>query len=103
MYQIDVLKRTQLIFPNPFFSDNSIRGGKIYRIPDSHYPFDFVLSEPLGTEFIKVIASTVPFEDVENSFEDIGEARGALFTRGLKIEKKDEMVAEAIISYTIIE
>lgn len=103
VYQIDVHKRTQLIFPNPFFSDNYIQGGKIYRIPDSHYPFDFILSEPLGTEFIKVIASTVPFEDMEESFEDIGEARGSLLTRGLKIEKKDEMVAEALISYTIVD
>ena len=103
VFQIDVNKRTQLIFPNPFFSDNFIRGEKIYKIPDSHYPFEFVLSEPLGTEFVKVIASTVQFKNEEEAFEDIGEASGSIITRGLNIAQKEEQITEAMITYTIVE
>ena len=45
------------IFPNQFHSDNFIRGGRTYTIPDASYGFDFTVSPPAGTEKIYALAS----------------------------------------------
>ena len=74
LYHIDVNKNMKLILPNRFYPDNRIRGRRLYRIPDSSHTFTFNLTAPYGTEFIKVIASTVQFEDIEESFRKIGSA-----------------------------
>jgi len=103
VYHIDVNKNMKLIFPNRFYPDNRIRGRKLYRIPDSSYPFTFDLTAPYGTEFIKVIASTVQFDDIDESFQQLGSASGKLVRRGLSVEARAEQVTEALISYTIIE
>ncbi len=103
VYHIDARNSMQLIFPNPYFSDNFVTAKKVYKIPDSRYPFAFVLGEPYGTEFIKVMASTVQFTDIEESFEDLGTPSRGLASRGLSIKRTDSQVTEAIINYTIIE
>ena len=103
VYHIDALNKMQLIFPNPYFSDNFVTAEKIYKIPDSRYPFAFVLGEPYGTEFIKVMASTVQFTDIEESFENLGTPSRGSASRGLSIKRTDSQVTEAIINYTIIE
>jgi hypothetical protein len=59
VYHIDVNNKLSLIFPNPYYSDNFVKGEKIYKIPDNKYPFKFTLKAPYGTEIIKVAASTV--------------------------------------------
>jgi hypothetical protein len=61
------------------------RGGGFIAIPDAAYPFKFRLGHPYGTEFIKVAASTRQFADVEKDFADLSG------------------VAEALVSYTIVE
>jgi hypothetical protein len=103
VYHIDVNKKMSLIFPNDYYSDNRIEADKIYSIPDDHYPFRFELGEPYGTEFIKVIASTRQFEDIEEAFSDLGRAEGRVMTRGLAVKQKDELRTEEMISYTIVE
>ena len=103
VYHIDVNKKTSLIFPNDYYSDNRIEAEKIYSIPDDHYPFRFELGAPYGTEFIKVIASTRQFADVEEAFSDLGVADGQLMTRGLAVKQRDELRSEEMISYTIVE
>ena len=103
VYHIDVNKNMKLIFPNRFYPNNRIRGRELYKIPDSSYPFTFELTAPYGTEFIKVIASTVQFDDIEESFQQLGSASGELISRGLNVNARPEQLTEALISYTIIE
>ena len=103
LYHIDVHKKASLIFPNEYYSDNRIEAGKVYSIPDEHYPFRFELGAPYGTEFIKIVASTRQFEEIEKAFEEIGKAHGGIMTRGLALKRKDELRAEDLISYTIVE
>ena len=103
VYHIDVDRKVQLIFPNQFYSDNFVRRGRIHRIPDGRYPFRFMLGAPYGAEFIKVVASTLQFDDIEQSFQEMGTASKELITRGLNVQVKKEQVTEEMISYTIIE
>lgn len=103
IYHIDVNGNTQLIFPNPFHRDNFIREKAIYQIPDERYPFTFELGPPFGAEFIKVIASTVQFPDIEEAFSEMGRASEKLVTRGLGVKRSDEQRTEALLSYTIIQ
>ena len=103
VYHIDVNKKASLIFPNPYYSDNHIKGKQIVKIPDSRYPFKFKLTSPYGSEFIKVIASTTQFKDIEDSFKELGTASGELLTRGLVVEAKETLTDEALFSYTILK
>ena len=103
IYQIDVEKRMQLIFPNRFFPDNFIRKGRVYKIPDTRYPFRFVLGEPFGTEFVKLIASTLQFGDIEEDFQVLGSPSKDVITRGLSVRQREEQIVEAMISYTIVQ
>ena len=103
LYHIDVNNKLSLIFPNQYYSDNFIKAGKIYRIPDSRYPFSFTLGSPYGIEFIKIAASTLQFDDIEEAFSELGTASSALLSRGLSVQKKEKQSAEEIFSYTILE
>jgi len=91
-----------LIFPNQYHRTNFIKKGEIYKIPDATYPFSFVLGKPYGTEFIKVIASTVQFKEIEEPFKDMGTGTEGFVERGLSVERKKDMITESMISYTIL-
>mgnify|MGYP005838161493 CR=1 FL=1 len=85
VYHEDVNGKTQLIFPNQFYSNNKIKGGAMVTIPDATYPFKFQLGPPYGAEFIKVVASTRQFADMEKAFSKLpGKAKEAM-TRGLTV------------------
>ena len=103
VYHVEVEGRTKLIFPNPYYRDNAVRGGRICRIPDASYSFTFDLGAPYGTEFIKVVASTVQFTDIEEAFQDMGRVSKAVVARGLNVTAKDVQIAQATFSYTILE
>jgi hypothetical protein len=103
IFHVDVNGKMSLIFPNPYFADNKVTAKRIYKIPDSSYPFTFDLGAPFGTEFIKVVASTVPFTDRLDAFEDLGKAAKTVATRGLNITARDRQVTEGILSYTILK
>lgn len=103
IYQIDVEQQMQLIFPNRFFPDNFIRKDRVYKIPDTRYPFRFVLGEPFGTEFVKLVASTLQFQDIEEDFQGLGRPTKDVITRGLSIQQREEQIVEAMICYTIVQ
>jgi hypothetical protein len=103
LYHIDVGGNATLIFPNQFHQKNFIEAEKIYEIPDDSYGFAFRLTAPFGAEFIKAVAQTVQFDDLEDSFTALGQASKGLVTRGMVVEQKGVRQAEALISYTIIE
>ncbi len=103
LFHVDVNKRMKLIFPNQYSSVNFIRANETYEIPDDSYPFSFNLGAPYGTEFIKVVASTVPFTDDEAAFRDLGAATRSIVTRGMGPKKAGARTAETILSYTIIK
>jgi hypothetical protein len=101
IYHIDVKGIAQLIFPNTYWTANFVHGNVVVDIPDPKvYPFEFVMTPPYGTEHIKVVASTVQFSDIEDSFKDLGKATRGLVARGLQVT--GAAVAETLLSYTIV-
>jgi len=110
VYHVDVNGKTQLIFPNQFYSNNKIKGGAMVTIPDAAYPFKFQLGPPYGAEFIKVVASKRQFADIEKAFSDLpGKAKEAM-TRGLTVIPQGstmgeggEETAETLLAYTIVQ
>lgn len=103
IYHIDVNGEMQLIFPNQFHDNNEIKKNVIYSIPDESYGFAFKLEKPFGTEFIKIIASTKQFKDIEESFSSLGKSSKELITRGLSVQQREARINEVMLSYTIIE
>lgn len=103
LYHIDVGGNATLIFPNQFQQKNFIEAEKIYDIPNDSYGFAFRLTAPFGAEFVKAVAQTVQFDDLEDSFTSLGQASKGLVTRGMVVEQKGVRQAEALISYTIVE
>ncbi|MBN2440104.1 MAG: DUF4384 domain-containing protein, partial [Spirochaetales bacterium] len=103
IYHIDVNKEMSLIFPNKYHKTNKIKKDSIYTIPDESYGFAFVLGKPFGTEFIKIIASTTQFKDIEEAFASLGESDPEIIGKGLTIEQQEGKLAEVLFSYTIME
>ena len=56
-----------LLFPNSFYKDNFIKGGKTYSIPGDFFGFRINVSGPAGIERIKVIATPEPFPLAEGN------------------------------------
>ena len=52
--------KVKVLFPNQFFQDNFVKGGKTYIIPGKEYGFKLTIEPPTGTERIKAIATTNP-------------------------------------------
>lgn len=99
IYHINVHGEIMMIFPNQLRPSDEVRKGDLVQVPDDAAvgSFAFKMEAPLGTELIRVIASTEPFLEDEQSFVPLGtnpdilpKARG----RG--------QFAEASTSYTII-
>jgi len=106
VYHVDSAGQIQLIWPNRFGGgDGRVRAGETVKLPpDSNAPFAFVMEPPYGTEFIKVVASTVPFSEAQSDFRDLGTSASATMTRGLSVtdgtSTKTEF-AESLASYYI--
>ena len=49
---------TTVLFPNQFQADNLVRAGQVQEIPSPSSPVKITVSGPVGSELIKVIAST---------------------------------------------
>jgi len=102
VYHIDANGKTQLIFPNQYYANNRISGGEFVQIPGQGYPFKFELHAPFGTEFIKVVASTSQFKDIENAFSDLGAANRTMLSRGLSVLQSAADTAESLVAYSIV-
>lgn len=82
MLNLDSQGNCHIIFPNKFYPNNKVSGGKNLTIPDENMKkndFRFEFGEPAGEETVKVIASTTPLrlEDIglgkfEERFDPIG-------------------------------
>jgi len=109
VYHIDAAGTVQLIWPNRFGGSGRLTAGEITRIPNEaeRIGFQFIMIPPFGTEFIKVIASTVPFAENEADFTSLGKDVKKAVTRGLAIRPVSaEAVperAEALASYVIMQ
>jgi hypothetical protein len=113
VYHIDVNGKVQLIWPNRFSGGSGfVRAGNAICIPEDDAPFQFLMTPPYGTEFIKAVASTAPFAGKEDDFTDLDETKGAgarsVITRGISVVPKSDdapppSMAEATASYSIME
>ncbi len=106
IYHVDSSGRLQLIWPNRFGGgDGKIIAGSPVRLPpDAGSSYAFVMEPPFGTEFIKAIASTVPFADSQSDFSDLGSGARGIVTRGLAVTDTSSTkieVAESLASYYI--
>ncbi|PKL08790.1 MAG: hypothetical protein CVV51_07150 [Spirochaetae bacterium HGW-Spirochaetae-7] len=108
VYHVDGAGQIQLIWPNRFSAGEGMvrSGAPILLPPDTSAPYSFLMEPPYGIEFIKVVASSVPFLDEQEDFSDLGSRAMEVMTRGLSVQgtgassTKPE-VAEALASYYI--
>lgn len=60
VYDIDPEGNVSLIYPADYDSDTFVRGGDIYRIPDTYDDYRLEVSGPSGSEYIYAVASYSP-------------------------------------------
>ncbi len=112
LYGIDAAGNTQLIWPNRFSGgDGFITAGAPVCLPGEDDPFAFLLGAPYGTEFIKAVASTLPFVTREGDFDTLRGDAASVIKRGIipvaDTPRKDAPRnnvhgrAEALASYVI--
>lgn len=101
------------IFPNRFASDNLIRRGAAYRIPDQNDQFDFEITGPPGIERVRGVCTTenVNLVDPRNmqateTFPKISQSRPGEFdqkmTDKLSVMPKDQWI-EATVTFQIVQ
>ena len=74
-----------LLFPNRFYSDNRVRGGRTYSIPDSSYGFKIKAQPPAGTDRVYAIVSTQPLNVFQQDFSSQAFLSIPRGTRGLGV------------------
>ena len=102
LYHVDNSGRIQMIWPNAYGGGKGrIQGGQALRLPEPKDPSRFRMGPPYGTEFIKAIASTRPFEDEEAGLADLG-MDSMVMTRGLTVVGTNAPeAAEDLASYYV--
>ena len=55
---VDARGATTVLFPNQYARDNRLSGQRVHTLPAPDAPYHFRVSEPMGINLIKVIAST---------------------------------------------
>jgi len=105
IYHVDAGGAVKLVWPNRFGGSGRIAAGQTVRIPGAGDPFRFLMQPPFGAEFLKLVASTVPFAEREADFADLGKDAKGVITRGLAIVPAAGVPerAEALASYVIME
>ncbi|MFN3605218.1 MAG: DUF4384 domain-containing protein [Leptonema sp. (in: bacteria)] len=114
LYSIDAKGKMTLIYPNKFSGFQSVEVDKEYVFPSENHDFEWILTPPIGTEYIQAFVTTQEI-DLFNSFK---KARNELFpnidqdgnsiitVRGIQTQlKKDKYKywSASRISYEIIE
>lgn len=64
VYNIDTDGYIHLVFPYGPADPPRVEGGRTYRIPARHDPYDLVADGPPGMEFVVAVASPLPFHDL---------------------------------------
>jgi hypothetical protein len=64
VYNIDTEGYIHLVYPYGPSDLERVQGGKTYRIPARHDPYDLVADGPPGMEFVVAVASRHPFRDL---------------------------------------
>jgi Domain of unknown function (DUF4384) len=64
VYNIDTEGYIHLVYPYGPSDPLRVEGGKTYRIPARHDPYDLVADGPAGMEFVVAVASLHPFRDL---------------------------------------
>ncbi|MBI5779479.1 MAG: protein kinase [Planctomycetes bacterium] len=97
LYHRDGAGTVKMLFPNPYSSDNKIKGGQVYTIPDSKMNFGITVTPPFGTETVWAVASLQPMTEMdiqagEKDFRDLGKlaslGESELVTRSLELVPK---------------
>ena len=78
VYNIDTEGYIHLVYPYGPSDPPRVEGGRSYRIPARHDPYDLVADGPPGMEFVVAVASRYPFRDLPWFLEgDAAEAAGS--------------------------
>lgn len=105
IYHVDANGVAQRIWPNRFGGSGRIRAGQAMTFPGPSDGFEYILGRPYGTEYIKAIASILPFSTMEADFTDLaGEAHNAIL-KGFSVVSdsgSDPTRAEALVVYEIL-
>jgi uncharacterized protein DUF4384 len=64
VYNIDTEGYIHLVYPFGPSDPMHVEGGRAYRIPARHDPYDLVADGPPGMEFVVAVASRRPFQDL---------------------------------------
>jgi hypothetical protein len=110
----DALGNNIQIFPNERSGrQEKIAANTVYTIGGENSKFEFVVSEPFGTELIKAFASTEPFDEFDKG--DIEPTGNGLFVlkrntkdmlsqvKGIQINKKGALFSESSVSLTTVK
>jgi len=107
VYSVNAAGEVSLIWPNQYGGSGRLSAGAVTRIPsdEEKRAFSFVMVPPLGTEFIKVVASTLPFARNEEGFASLGKDLKGVITRGVAVKQAAASAerAEALASYVIMD
>ncbi len=86
LYHVDSAGTIKMIWPNSSSGGNGfIRTGSTVRIPGPDDKFFFNMEPPYGTDFLKAVASTIPFSVAQSDFTDLGKNAKTAMTRGLSV------------------
>ncbi len=110
----DALGNNIQVFPNQLSGKpDKIAANTVYTIGGKDSKFEFVVSEPFGTELIKAFASTEPFSEFEQG--DIEPSGNGLFVlkrntkdmlaqvKGVPMNHKDAQFSESSVSLTTVK
>jgi hypothetical protein len=103
IYHVDANGVAQLIWPNKFGGSGRVKAGETMSFPKPGDAFKFKISPPYGTEYIKAIASTVPFATQEPDFSDLSGDAAQAITRGISVVSSAAFTrAEALVVYEVL-
>jgi hypothetical protein len=103
IYHIDARAVAQLIWPNRYGGSGYLTKGQTFRFPEDEDGYKYLLGPPYGTEYIKAIASTVPFATMEADFTDLYGSPQSAILRGLEVVPDvSAKRAEALVAFEIV-
>lgn len=65
LFHIDTEGYLRMLFPNKWNTDNRVKAGIDYKIPDDNMDFDFKVIAPYGSEVLIAFATDKPIESID--------------------------------------